>query len=355
MAVARGQFYDGETAVAHEVEVVLDAEELRISAPSLNAERRWRLDAIEAVETPRPGSPFRLRYPPAPGERLVLSDAALVDSLLARRPDLKRSVHPRTALKFALITLLGLALAAGLGYLLLTVLPPVVVHMMPDSWRERLGEQTASEFLRSYQECRSPAGDAALRDLIARFGEPDLAGTVTIEVRKLPVVNAFTLPGSRVVLSGSLIAAATSPDEVAGVLAHELGHAHYQDPEVALLRLTGLQLLLSLASGSDGGNVISNVVGLAAFLRYSRAAEERADDYAQELLAKARIDPLGLKRFFERLKDKDASTSRLSTIGNIFSTHPGTEARIQRIKPLAGPTTPALDDERWQDLRRICG
>ena len=355
MAVARAQFYDGETAIAHEVDVVLDAEELRISAPSLNAVRRWRLEAIEAVEPPRPGTPFRMRYPLGPGERLIVSDAALVESLVERRPDLKRSVHPRTVLKFALVTVLGLAVVAGLGYLLLTVLPPVVVHMMPDSWRERLGEQTAAQFLRSYQECSSPAGNVALRDLIARVAEPDLAKTVTIEVRKLPVVNAFTLPGAKVVLSGSLIAAATTPDEVAGVLAHELGHAHYQDPEVALLRLTGLQLLLSLASGSDGGNVVSNVVGLAAFLRYSRAAEERADDYAQELLAKSRIDPLGLKRFFERLKDEDASASRFATLGNIFSTHPGTEARIERIKPLAGTVRPALDERQWQDLRRICG
>jgi predicted Zn-dependent protease len=255
------------------------------------------------------------------------------------------------------ITVIGLLVVAGLGHLLLTVLPPVVVHMMPDAWRDRLGNQAVNRFLGTYPQCNGAAGNAALAGLVARLtaSEPGQAPDISVEVRKLPVINAFTLPGGKVVLSGSLVAAASTPDEVAGVLAHELGHAHNQDPEVALVRLTGLQLLISLASGSDGGNVLSNIVGLATFLRYSRAAEERADDYAQELLQAARIDPMGLKRFFERIEDKNRGGPTLGTLGNIFSTHPGTEARIARIKPLAGGAgRPALDERQWQDLRRIC-
>jgi Zn-dependent protease with chaperone function len=357
MAGSAGQFYDGKSARAHVVTVELEADAVRISGPALGDDRRWRLDAIEAVEPPKPGVPLRLRYTPAPGERLVIADTAFIAKLLERTPALERTVHPRSVLKFAVITVLGLMVAAGLGYLLLTVLPPVIVKMMPDAWRDRLGEQAVRQFLGSYPECSGSTGKAALGSLVARLtaSEPGQAPTISVEVRKLPVINAFTLPGGKVVLSGSLIAAATTPDEVAGVLAHELGHAHHQDPEVALVRLTGLQLLISLASGSDGGNVLSNIVGLAAFLRYSRAAEERADDYAQELLQAARIDPLGLKRFFERIEDKDRSASAFGTLGNIFSTHPGTEARIARIKPLAGgPGRPALDQRQWQDLRRIC-
>jgi predicted Zn-dependent protease len=138
------------------------------------------------------------------------------------------------------------------------------------------------------------------------------------------------------------------------VLAHELGHVHNRDPEVALVRLTGLQLLISLATGREGGTVLSNIAGLAALLRYTRAAEIAADDYAQLLLNQARIDPLGLKRFFETVKRLEEA-KRGGALGGLLATHPATDERIERLKPLeSGPARPVMSEESWQALKAIC-
>jgi predicted Zn-dependent protease len=81
---------------------------------------------------------------------------------------------------------------------------------------------------------------------------------------------------------------------------------------------------------------------LAALLRYSRDAEREADTYARQTMDKANINPMGLRTFFEKMiKDEGGAapaakdSSALDTLGNVFSTHPGTEDRIKQITPPA--------------------
>jgi predicted Zn-dependent protease len=230
--------------------------------------------------------------------------------------------------------------------------------MMPEEWRERLGRQAEETFLGRFSECRSPQGVRMLAVIGSRLyaADTDNAPDFSVRVYNLPMINAFALPGGRIVLSGKLIEAAKSPEEVAGVLAHELGHVSHRDPEAAIVRITGIQVLISLATGSDGGNVLSNLAGLATLLRYTRSAEVAADSYAIELLNKARIDPLGLKRFFESIRRlEEAARIRIGPLGGMLATHPATEERIARIKPLAtGPALPVMSQQEWQALKTVC-
>jgi predicted Zn-dependent protease len=182
--------------------------------------------------------------------------------------------------------------------------------------------------------------------------------SVSIRIYDIPVMNAFALPGERIVIMRELIARAEAPEEVAGVLAHELGHVAGRHAEAQLIRATGLQLLFSAATGG-GGDTITTAAGLAAILRYSRAAEREADAYALATLRAAAIDPLGLKRFFERIRKEEGArpTGAFGNIGSIFSTHPGTDDRIKAIGPLPNGIIPrpVLSDAEWQALKKICG
>jgi beta-barrel assembly-enhancing protease len=96
-------------------------------------------------------------------------------------------------------------------------------------------------------------------------------------------------------------------------------------------------------------------------LRSSRAAEAEADQFANEALIKAKIDPQGLRTFFEKImkieKEHSTDSAVLGEIGSIFSTHPGTEERIKEIKllPVGVAAKPVLTDQEWQALKKICG
>jgi predicted Zn-dependent protease len=358
MLRAAGQFFDGETAVGHHVDAILDGKRLTIEGRTLKTPHIWKLESLRAAEPVEADRALRLRSEEQPDARLILSDTRMIEALLGAAPRIARPLPKGAVLRFAAVTAAGLLLVAAIGYALLSMLPPAVALVMPEEWRQRLGRQTEEALLGRFSECNSREGLASIAAIGNRLyaGRAEEAPDFTVSVYRLPVINAFALPGGRIVLSGKLIEAAKSPEEVAGVLAHELGHVKNRDPEVAVVRLTGLQVLISLATGSDGGTVLSNLAGLAALLRYTRSAEVKADAYALDLLNQERIDPLGLKRFFESIRVlEEARRPRIGPLGGIIATHPATEERIARIKPLEnGPPLPVMSDSQWQALKRIC-
>jgi predicted Zn-dependent protease len=128
-----------------------------------------------------------------------------------------------------------------------------------------------------------------------------------------------------------------------------------------MVRLAGMEVLTSLFSGTNGGNMSSNMVFMAALLQQTRSTEAEADAYARDMIEKAQIDPEGMKRFFEKLlkieKEHAIDNKSLHVLGDLLSTHPGTEDRIKEIKPLPPGVTPkpALSDEDWKALKKICG
>jgi predicted Zn-dependent protease len=118
------------------------------------------------------------------------------------------------------------------------------------------------------------------------------------------------------VMSAGLIAKAQSPDEVAGVLAHELGHVALRHPEAAIVRVYGLQAIISIFTAGQGAETISSVAGILALLSYSREAEEEADAYASKVMDRAQIDPKGLRTFFTRCLSAPRWAKRKQTAPN---------------------------------------
>jgi predicted Zn-dependent protease len=161
-----------------------------------------------------------------------------------------------------------------------------------------------------------------------------------------------TLPGGRIVVFDALITAARSPDEVAGVLAHEMGHVQHRDVLESLLRHVGLSVLLGGLDGQIGG--YTNALLSSA---YSRDAESRADGYAIDTLARAAVSPVPTADFFKRLSKGDLPAKGVAQVATYFSSHPGSGDRAARFVAAAGlhrADTPALDAGQWQQLRKIC-
>lgn len=358
-------YFDGETARDYAVSVNRVANALEFSGPNL-ALTQWTISGLHAIDPPSPDQPFRLTHDLKPGARLIIKDKAFIDDLVAANRHLKGGYSWRHLGQVLGWTGAGLAALAAIGYVTLTVLPHQVAKILPDDMKNVWGTQIVATLVGSSKRCETIESQAAISAMVGALAESGVElPPVSIEIYDMDLVNAFAVPGGRIVLTKGVINEASSPDEITGVLAHEMGHVYYLHSEAQMVRLSGFQILASLVTGGTGGEMITSAAGLAAILRYSREAELQADGFARDVMEKASVDPLGLKTFFEKMmkneggktKDADGNSSALDRVGDVFSTHPGTEERIKRITPLPPGQTPVkiMTDDQWQALRKACG
>lgn len=367
------EFFDGKSAMARLVHVRVDADRLVISQSAVPDIQR-KLNDIELVSGGKPGQALRLKLRGDHGSRLTLPEGSASDSVIAAAPTIlsgRRRLFWKGAVA-SIAVVLGIAIA---GYSTLAIAPQALARFLPDRVVSSFADGLEKSVLKSSKRCDDRAGQDALnkiaRRIVSGVADPPTFSLRVFDIRKADktkLVNAFALPGGRMVFSHGLIESAGSPDEVAGVLAHELGHVALHHPEAAIVRVFGLQMLLSLFTAGQGAENISSIAGVLAVLSYSRTAEAEADAYAIGVMDKAKVDPKGLQTFFTRLlkqktgdatagKSDNSSTlkKQLEPLTDLFSTHPGTDDRIARLKPRAGGTEPAiLNNAEWQALKAIC-
>lgn len=352
-------YFDGETARDNRVVASLENSGLMFSGEGVPVQT-WSLSGLTAIEPPHAGHPLRLSHDGQPGARLSIRNDEFVGQLLAAAPHLNGGFNSKRALRLFLWIGGGLVVLAGLIYLTLNYAPQKIAVLLPDAWSERVGKQMEASLVDRAKVCHSSAGDSAVAAMLNNLaeGDPNMP-PLQLRIYDIPIKNAFALPGGHIVITRGLLETATAPDEVAGVLAHEIGHVARHHPEAQLVRIAGVQVLLSIATGTSGGTNVSSLAGLAAILQSSRDAEREADAYAVAMLSAAHIDPLGLKHFFEKVLAEEGKSSggALTKLGTVFSTHPVTTERIELIKPLSAGSllrSPVTEDQ-WKDLKAICG
>ena len=360
------RYFDGETARETAVHLSRNGDHVEFLGHD-QPFTRWSIGGLRMLQMPLPGQAARLSHIESTGGRLLITDAEFVASLMT---DIKR---PKSGFRFYRLgknlgsVIAAVAVITAIGYLAVGVLPQKLAYILPDTWRNRAGDLVVRSLVEDAKRCQTNAGAEAIAAMVQVLaeGRHDLP-PVAVEVYNLPVLNAFAAPGGRIIITHELIREASTAAEVTGVLAHEIGHVAHRHPEIQLIRLAGVQVLIGTISGNGGGNVVSGTAGLAALLRYSREAETEADFYARETMTAGNVDTMALKSFFEKLlkrevsdrvENKSARKSVFDRIGNVFSSHPGTEQRMQLIEPLpAGKTAVTImSASQWQALKSICG
>ncbi len=336
----------------------LGATGVEIDLADRKPRRIWHYAQLKADEPIRPNAiDVLLSSREEPGASLFVQSPEFAAGLSARAPQLTARAR-QAGRRRILLALLGLfACLVAAGFVLNWSPAKWIANTLPFSWRERLGDATRASMTEGYKECVDPAGLAALGRLAERLSKgAQLSTPFNIHVYDWSLMNAFAVPGEQIVLTKGLLDKSQSPDEAAGVLAHEMGHGIELHPEAAIIRGVGLGAALEIMAGGTAGGGLANVGLMLAQLGYSRGAEREADKHALELLKAAGIAPKGLGDFFTRVMKMEAEKG--SGPPEAFSwlrTHPLPAERVRLVRDQTGyPSTPALDAQSWQDLKSIC-
>ena len=294
-----GRYSDGRTAATTPVTIRLgDAIEIAGGSASVT----WPYDQLQAAAPVQwRDDEVLLRNDAFPGATLFVTDPGFTSAILKRAPHLSAGAHRwRYAIPGLVITT---ALFLAIGAIYLFGLNPAqdVARLVPHALRVSIGKQAATSMVAGSETCTSPAGLKALKKLVTQLSDASKSGDdFDVRVVNSGIVNAFALPGEQIVVFNGLIDESQSADEVAGVIAHEMGHGIELHPEAGMIRAVGLSALIELlASGQSG--TLTNAGSLLLQLRYSREAEHQADMHALEILKNADISPKPFSGFFTRL------------------------------------------------------
>jgi Zn-dependent protease with chaperone function len=290
--------------------------------------------------------------------RLVLTDQTFAKSVLEACPRLEQD-DPSGTTSTGRIVFWSLAAATSLILIGLYGIPFIaerLTPLIPDSFERRLGDMADNQVTTIFDAtpCQSPDGVRAFGKLIGKLQTAtELSVPITAKVVRSGVANAIALPGGKVYLFRGLLDKANSADEIAGVLAHELGHVKHRDSLRILIQAGGTSFLLGLLLGDVTGS------GAAIFAArtlldasHTRGAETAADGLAIEAMNKLGRSPQPMGELLVRITGKEDRG-----LLNFVASHPLSEARLQRMaaSPPAIPGPLLLDETEWAALKQICG
>jgi len=194
--------------------------------------------------------------------------------------------------------------------------------------------------------------DPVISEYINRLGQnlvrnSDSQVPFTIKVIDSDDINAFALPGGFFYVNSGLILAADEEAELAGVMAHEIGHvaACHAARGESRANLAQIMTIPLIFMGGPIGYAAYEGAGLAVpltFLHFSRGFEAQADYLGLEYMYKAGYDPQAFISFFEKVQATEKK--KPGTISKAFSTHPQTPDRIGKSQQEIATILPAKQE-----------
>lgn len=221
---------------------------------------------------------------------------------------------------------------------------------------EVLGKWSIRYFLHEYDQVEHQDIDAYIVELLGMFEESGSIQTTDLKVLVLrsEEVNAFALPGDQIVLFTSLIEFTESPEELLGVLAHELAHIKRGHVMQKLSREVGMAALFTLISGSYNLEALKGIAHVLTSTSYHRSYEFEADKDALHLMLTAGINPQAYIDFLMRMSEKEQSYPHLL---QYISTHPHPDSRAGELNRLLDGKMlheyRQPDKQRWNDFKAL--
>ena len=241
-------------------------------------------------------------------------------------------------MKFLRLPLRVLIVAAGVASIITGQEPKPGFNIFKVQQDVQIGQQAASGMEKTLKIVDAPEVQILVEDLGKDLSKnaSEFAFPFQFKAVNEKAINAFALPGGPIYVNSGTIEAVRTQGELAGVIAHEIGHVVLRHGTNQVSKATLISSIAQLASGvvlSDGA--VSSVIATAGgvglnslFLKYSRSAETDADIMGAYLMVKAGYDPNELASFFEVLSTQEKGARP----PQFFSSHPNPDNRTKRIR-----------------------
>jgi len=236
------------------------------------------------------------------------------------------------------------------------------LKLLPSDEVNRAGGRAFHEILAQKPQTADVLATARVRCVTAFLarGIPGPAGELDwhVVVFEASEPNAFALPGGRIGVNRGMLDVATTPDQLAAVLGHEMAHVqadHANERMSANLAATGAVTLLSIAaaradlSARHAANLLGAGAQLGILFPYSRAHEREADLLGLDLMARVGFAPDAAVLLWQRM-----SAARKSTPPEFLSTHPASESRIAELRQRLPHARFLYRDARAAGHRPVC-
>ena len=212
-----------------------------------------------------------------------------------------------------------------------------------------VGQQAATQVEKEMEVVKSPEVEAWLNQIRQHLAKTPQANAYPYYFKLVneDSINAFALPGGPMYVHTGLIKAASSEDEVAGVLAHEMSHVALRHGAEQMGRQQTMGTLFGLVGAAAGGLLANSdgscgmlcqaaqkgvgLGGSSMLMKFSRGYEHDADLNGARMMNSAGYDPMGLPTFFEKLEKTMGTAGEPKGLALWMSSHPATGSRIAYV------------------------
>ncbi len=358
--IINGIYFDGQSAKPQAVVIELFANLIRFGNetvfPALE-EQEILVDTLEDIDFSS-AHKIQLKFGDFPPQSLVIEDPTSVDTFKHYYPQFSEASIYAQVLKGNIAKVLGFSvvLLAGIVFLYMNVIAPVIavtaVNLVPKAAEIKLGEKMSEPLFASLN-----IDSAKSAELNLFFEEVGFESDYPVElfVCEDDVVNAFAIPGGKIVIYQGILDAFQSWEELAAVLGHELAHVEKRHSLKQMSRNLSTYLVFSIMT-SDASGVTAVFLENAFTLQdmsNSRNMETEADEIGLQYLKDHSINPQGMVDLFKALQaERSDLGENIEQLTKIMSTHPLTEDRINHAEELIA-SLPEKNYEERPELAAI--
>ncbi len=359
----KGYYLDGQTAIRQPAIIQVMPKGLKIKSEG-GAQLWWPNGEVRLQQHFFGSGQVRLEKDGENPQMLLVPRDPFFRALRQVDPGMAKKLPDRHRHKMRVVLPISASLAVvGITTILYLYGIPAAASLLaskvPISWEEHLGQATVEKLAPPDKRCLDPNLNQFMEEMITTLTAalPRIPYTFRVIVVDDPRVNAFAAPGGFIVIFRGLLERTQTPEELAGVVGHELQHILHRHPTRALLQQASTGLLLVALTGDVKGAMSFGLEGarILGTLRYSRELEETADLEGMRMLLASGVDPRGMIMFFEKMSQDGEKSSEIPTY---LSSHPDAESRIAHLKALAGqfrrPPAKLPHGNDWHSLRRAC-